>query len=113
MTFIKQEMEKHKNSGNGGKSDTKTSSAQSPFESSHLLTSSPLKVQGVTTKSEMELLVDSGTMQHMTPSNEGFIILHEIDRKIKMANKMTIESNGIGDIPARLPASDNKTDVIF
>src|SRR5450755_481247 len=30
-----------------------------------------------------------------------------------MANKMTIESKGIGDIPARLSASDDETDVIF
>ena len=30
-----------------------------------------------------------------------------------MANKMTIESNGISDIPARLSVSDDKTDVIF
>ena len=80
--FIKQEMEKHKN-GNVGKSDSKTSSIQSLFTSSHLLTFSPLKVQGVMTKSEMELLVDSGTTQHMTPLNEGFVQLHEIDRKIK------------------------------
>ena len=73
--FIKQEMEKHKN-GNGGKSDTKTSSAQSLFASSHLLTNSPLKVQGVAMmKSKIELLVDFGTIQHVTPSNEGFVQL--------------------------------------
>ena len=30
-----------------------------------------------------------------------------------MANKMTIESKGIGNIPVRLSASDDKTDVIF
>src|ERR1022692_77366 len=105
MAFIKQETEKCKNSGNGGKSHTKTSSAQTLFTSSHLLTS-PLKVQGATTKSEIELLVDSGTMQHMTPSNKGFVRLHETDRKIEMANKMTIKSKGIGDIPVRLLASD-------
>src|ERR1700678_2130427 len=56
--FIKQEMGKHKNS-NGGNT-TKVSSAWSLFASTHLSTSSPLKVQGVATmKSEMELLVDS------------------------------------------------------
>ena len=82
MVFIKQEMEKHKNS-NVGKSDTKTSSARSLFASSNFLTSSPLKVQGdATMKSKMELLVDSGTTQHMTPLNKGFVRLHEIDKKI-------------------------------
>jgi hypothetical protein len=30
-----------------------------------------------------------------------------------MANKLTISSEGIGDIPARLSASDDKTDVIL
>src|ERR1035438_4096862 len=49
----------------------------------------------------------------MTLLNEAFIQLREIDRKIEMANKMTIESKGIGNIPARLSASDDKTDVIF
>ena len=116
--FIKQETEKQKNSGgqnsgNRGKSDTKTSSTQSLLARCNLLISSPLKVQGVSTKSEMELLVDSGTTQHMTPLNEGFVQLREIDRKIEMANKMTLESKGIGDISARLSVSDDKTDVIF
>ena len=49
----------------------------------------------------------------MTLSNEGFVRLHETDRKIEMANKMTIKSKGIGNIPARLSASDDETDVIF
>jgi len=64
-------------------------------------------------KSKMELLVDSGTTQHMTPLNEGFVQLWEMDRKIEMANKTTIESKGIGNILARLSASDGETDVIF
>ena len=65
------------------------------------------------TKSEMELLVDSGTTQHMIPLNKVFVQLCEIDRKIEMANKMTIESKGIGNIPARLSVSDDETNVIF
>src|ERR1700685_1514653 len=36
-----------------------------------------------------------------------------MNRKIEMANNTTIESKGIGDIPARLSASDDETDVIF
>src|ERR1035438_1134876 len=75
MAFIKQETEKHKNS-NVGKSDTKTSSVRSLFASSNFVTSSPFKIQA-TMKSEMELLVDSGTTQHMTLSNKGFVRLHE------------------------------------
>ena len=111
--FIKQEMETRKN-GNVEKSDTKTSSMRALFASSNFVTSSPLKVQGdAMMKSEMELLVDSGMTQHMTPSNEGFVQLCETDRKIEMANKMTIELKGIGDIPARLSASDDEIDVIF
>ena len=36
-----------------------------------------------------------------------------MDRKIEMANKMTIDSKGIGNIPARLSVSDDETNVIF
>jgi hypothetical protein len=63
--FIKQEMDLSKNSSGGKSTDMNTSCTQSLYANTLILTTA-LKVQGATS-SNMELLVDSGTMQQMTP----------------------------------------------